>query len=817
MNRYVCIHGHFYQPPRENPWLEEIELQESAHPYHDWNERITAESYAPNAYARILRPDGRIADIVNNFSRISFNVGPTLFQWLEHNQPDVYNRLLEADRESRDRFSGHGSAMAQAYNHLIMPLANSRDKRTQVVWGIADFEYRFGRRPEGMWLPETAVDLESLDIMAEQGIRFTVLSPHQAKQMRWSQSDHWMDVTGGRIDTQLAYRCNLPSGRSIAIFFYNGKISQEVAFTRLLSDGQRFVNRLLGAFPKISDRPRLVHIATDGETYGHHNLFADMALAWALQNIEDRDDVQLIDYAEFLEKVPPEHEVEIFENTSWSCAHGVERWRSDCGDNTGMHPGWHQKWRTPLRNALNWLRDELIPFYEQEAAGLLRSPWEARDDYISVILNREPERVRKFLEANAGHPLSPEETVQALRLLELQRHAMLMFTSCGWFFDEISGIETTQVMLYALRAMQIAQERTGLDLEPKFMQQLEEAPSNIPTYGNGARVFEALVKPARVDLHRVAAHYSIASLFGEYEDVQKIFCYTISRDISACYEAGAERLLVTKIRVRSDITWEEGAIDLAVVYLGSHNFFGGTRDHDTMPLFAMMRRDIRAPFLQGNIPETITRISKQFKNKNYSLWHLFHDEQRRIFEKVLEHAFDEVEFFFRLITSHHFPVIQAMRQMNLSLSPALSTPMEYITNTDLRRALENPEIDLRRVKDMAERFEEFSIQPDRSTLGFAARRKITALMAQLSENPEETDILRTLDSLFRILADLDLQPDLWEAQNLFLTMGKKHYSDHKRRAESGDASAGEWVESFLKVGNHFNMGEVSYEPASVVV
>ncbi|MFW6117111.1 MAG: DUF3536 domain-containing protein, partial [Thermoproteota archaeon] len=364
MKRYVCIHGHFYQPPRENPWLEEIEIQDSASPYHDWNEKIKEECYAPNTASRILDPEGRIIQITNNYSKMSFNFGPTLLSWMEENAPEVYKAIIEADNESQERFSGHGSAIAQAYNHMIMPLANSRDKRTQIIWGIKDFEHRFGRSPEGMWLPETAVDLETLDIMAEYGIKFTILAPHQAKRVRKEGEEEWKDVTGEKINPRKTYFCKLPSGRKIHLFFYDGPITKEVGFGDLLRNGERFAEKLVEGFSEDQDQSQMVHIATDGETYGHHHYHADMALAYCLHYIESEESAEISIYGEYLENNPSTHEVEIVENSSWSCEHGVERWRKDCGCNTGRHPHWSQEWRKPLREAMDWLRDRIMSIYE---------------------------------------------------------------------------------------------------------------------------------------------------------------------------------------------------------------------------------------------------------------------------------------------------------------------------------------------------------------------------------------------------------------------------------------------------------------------
>ncbi|MGH9794286.1 MAG: DUF3536 domain-containing protein, partial [Candidatus Acidiferrales bacterium] len=451
MERYVCIHAHFYQPPRENPWLEAIEQQQSARPYHDWNERVTAECYAPNTAARIQGSDGRIASIVNNFAKISFNVGPTLLAWMDELAPDTYRTIIAADQESMQRFSGHGSAIAQVYNHTILPLGNRRDKQTQIRWGIRDFQQRFGRKPEGMWLAETAVDLESLDLLAEHGIRFTVLAPSQAKHARKIGAKSWQDVSNQQIDPSRAYLQKLASGRSIALFFYDGPISRAVAFEGLLKSGETFASRLISAFTDGRDWPQLAHIATDGETYGHHHPHGDMALAYAIHHIESNGLARITNYGEYLERHPPQNEVEIFENSSWSCVHGVERWRSDCGCNTGGHPGWNQKWRAPLREALDGLRDQLAPLYEREAGRWLRDPWAARDAYIEVLLDRSEKSVAQFLQQQAQQPLDAAQESRVLKLLELQRHTMLMYTSCGWFFDELSGIETLQVMQYAGR------------------------------------------------------------------------------------------------------------------------------------------------------------------------------------------------------------------------------------------------------------------------------------------------------------------------------------------------------------------------------
>jgi alpha-amylase/alpha-mannosidase (GH57 family) len=478
----VCVHGHFYQPPREDPWLGAIEPQASAAPYHDWNERITAECYRPNSAARILDESGRELAAVNNYSRISFDFGPTLLTWIEQFAPDVYAAVLAADKVA------HG-AMAQAYNHIILPLANARDRATQVIWGGRDFAHRFGREPEGMWLPETAVDTASLEELAAAGIQFTVLAPRQARRVRRFGTSRWQDVSGGRVDPHFAYQVRLPSERHIAVFFYDAGLSQAVAFEGLLNDGHAFAGRLASAFDARRREPQLVSIATDGESYGHHHRFGEMALAAALRCLDQSAEASVTNYRAFLAKHPPAREVEIFENTSWSCIHGIERWRADCGCNSGGFPAWRQAWRAPLRSALDWLRDQLAHAFQQAALKLLWNPWAARNDYIGILLDRSPAAADSFLRHHARRALSEPERTQIWNLMEMQRMAMFMFTSCGWFFDDISGLEASQILAYAARAVELAADCLGLDLEQGLLRRLALAHGNVPQFPDGRAVY----------------------------------------------------------------------------------------------------------------------------------------------------------------------------------------------------------------------------------------------------------------------------------------------------------------------------------------
>ena len=515
-NKYLCIHGHFYQPPRENPWLDAIEYQESASPYHDWNERVTSECYGPNTRARVHGDKGLILKLVNNYEYMSFNFGATLFSWLKKTHPWIYNEILTADRKSIARYNGHGNAIAQVYNHIIMPLANRRDRLTQIRWGLADFEDRFGRQAEGMWLAETAVDTETLDLMAIEGVKFTILSPTQARMVRsmdaGKKKKSWQDVSGERIDPTRPYRVVLDrsKNRFIDVFFYDGPLSRAVAYEKMLSSGEKFLGRIEQAFGEHHYGPKLVNVATDGESYGHHFKFGDLALSWLFQRLDENGGIRLTNYGAFLESFPPEYEVKIIENSSWSCAHGVERWRSDCGCSINQNPDWNQAWRTPLREGLNRLACELAAIFEENGARFLKSPWDVRDDYIKVMLHPTATERDSFLERNAVRRLNEKEKLKVFQLLESQRMALFMFTSCGWFFDDISGLEAVQVLRYAFRAIDLIGKWAGKDLEAGLMDYLKEAKSNIPDYGDGARIYKRMVKPSRIGASRAAAQYVLS-------------------------------------------------------------------------------------------------------------------------------------------------------------------------------------------------------------------------------------------------------------------------------------------------------------------
>ena len=803
MKRYMCLHGHFYQPPRENPWLESIEAQESAYPYHDWNERINSECYAPNAVTRIFDDSGRIIRIVNNYEKISFNFGPTLLSWIQQHSPHVYNAIIEADKLSVERFAGHGNAISQVYNHMIMPLANRQDKITQVVWGISDFKKRFGRIPEGMWLPETAVDMETLEILNKHGIKFTILSPRQARRVSPIGENKWLDVSDGSIDTTMPYIVKFPTGGEISIFFYNGDISHNIAFGELLKSGEALASSLLAASDGDKGFSYVINIATDGETYGHHHKFGEMALAYCLHHIESNNLAKITNYGEYLEKHPATHVVEILENSSWSCVHGVERWKDNCGCNTGMHKKWTQKWRKPIRNAMDWLRDKIIPIYMNEVSRYLNDPWNARNDYIDVVLDRSRENVDGFLKKYAIKRLSKLEKIKVLKLLEMQRNAMLMYTSCGWFFDDVSGVETIQIMQYASKAIKYVEELQGLSLESEYIRYLEEAPSNV--IENAVKAYEMFVKPAESDLLRVGAHYCISSIFEEYPENVEIYCYTAKSELYNKIDVGKLRLAIGKANITSDITWDEKTISFAVLHLGDHNINGGVKEFAGDEDFSTMRDEIRGVFEKSDIPELIRLMDKHFGGNIYSVCHLFKDEQRKVLNLILQSRYEDVEISYRQIYENNYAIMNYFHSLHMPLPRPFSASAEYILNTDIRKIFEEKDLDIEKLKKLIDETKRWSIKIDTTTIGFVASSWLNSFMERLYQQPEDLQLFEKVDNTLEILRPLSLSMDFWKPQNIHFLIGKNFYTTMKEKASKGDVFAERWVEVFRKLGYYLNI------------
>lgn len=766
--RYICIHGHFYQPPRENPWLGAVEIQDSAAPFHDWNERITHESYAPNARARLLDGRGRITNILNNYAWMSFNFGPTLLHWMAGAAPDVLGKIAEADRLSRERRGGHGNAMAQAYNHMIMPLATDRDKQTQVLWGVEDFRRRFGRDPEGMWLAETAVDLASLEALAEAGIKFTVLAPRQARRWRKLGDRAWAD--DGGVDPSRAYVQRLPSGRSIALFFYDGIVSQQVAFERLLDDGQKFVSRLHGGFDDARPHAQLMHIATDGESYGHHHAHGDMALAYVLERLSSDPDVRLTNYGEFLELHPPAWEVEIHEESSWSCAHGVERWRSDCGCKS--RGDWHQKWRGPLRKALDGLKENLDHLFGTRGRVCFPDPWAARDAYIQVILDRyDPATTRKFLDEFAHPDLDELQTTDALRLLEIQLDSMLMYTSCGWFFDEISGLETTQCLQYAARAIAMVRH-FGRDLEPEFVAELGRAPSNLPQYGDGKGVWEQCVKPAVVDLDRVLAHHAISLLYQDGEPARDdAQAYEVAATDVAIRSRGAGHLAVGRLAGRSRRTWVKAGGHFVVVHFGGLDFHTVlSRDLDP-ERFRAFSQELLNRYRSGSMADVMTLLSRDFPGVAHKLDDLFRDEQRRIIQIVLADRFEDYRRAFTRLANQDEEVLNRLGKLDYPIPGPLRAAATTFLDVNLEEQVgalaTGDESRLAEIEHLCDRGRAWNYKPQGKVLGKILSEGLRDAMRELRRG-ELAAAAGHAGRLLDAAAVLGIRPELWEAQNEFL-------------------------------------------------
>lgn len=797
MSKFICIHGHFYQPPRENAWLEVIEQQDSAYPFHDWNERITHECYRPNGFSRILDEDDNIINIVNNYEKISFNFGPTLLQWMETYAHDAYQAILEADKNSIKRFHGHGNAIAQVFNHMIMPLANRKDKETQTIWGIRDFEHRFGRKPEGIWLAETAVDTETLEVLAEQGILFTILAPRQAKEVK-GVDGKWKDVSGEQVDNRKPYVCKLPSGKTINLFFYDGSISQDIAFKGLLIDGKELAHRLVDT--DNIDEPHLVHVATDGESYGHHHRHGDMALAYCLDYIEKNDLAELINYGYYLEKFPPQEEVRIFDNSSWSCVHGVERWKADCGCCSGMNHGWNQKWRAPLRESLDNLRDSLSTVFEKELKRYIPNPWDARNDYIELVLDRSDESVDAFLEK---HCLSMPEwahKTKVIRLLEMQRHTMLMYTSCGWFFDEISGIETTQILQYADRAIQLAESESSIVLEKDFLAQLETAPSNLEELKNGAIIHKKYVQPSRLSLSRVGSHYAVASLFEDFPERMNICNYRAESDDYMRLEAGTLRMAIGKTQVHSLITHSVKQFYFAVIWLGQNHIIGNSSSFIEEGEYLKMKEELSSAFKDSKVADVIGIMQTYFGPEKFSLWNLFKDEQRKVLDEIVKKDIVQAEKDFRNIYRRNYNILSVMNDARIPIPKVLLNNLENVINTDLRHIFENGSLHPSRLENLTSDAIRWDVKLDKTSISFAAAEKMLQIISSLTYDESGLKSLELILTVFKQLQLLDIELDLVEFQNEYFIRGNRILEVQTEGDFKESNVKEQWMKNFLEVG-----------------
>lgn len=763
---FVVIHGHFYQPPRENPWTQTVPSQESARPYHDWNERITAECYKPNTRARVLDEHDKIVNVANNFCHINFNVGPTLFTWLEQAHPDIYQNIIEADQVSCQQNHGHGNAIAQVYNHIIMPLANNRDQTTQIIWGIREFRHRFGRQPESVWLPETGINDDTVTCLIEQGVKYIILSPTQAQRVRTIGEQDWADVSENAIDTTQPYRLFLrarpgrssdeaeaphtgatpadmssethraeseaetpdeTSGRYLDVFFYDGALSNDISFNHLLQDPNALTQRVQELAANSPHAQMLIHVATDGEIYGHHESSGAMSLATLLTAKLPSLNIEVTNYGRYLELFPPTREVELKpgseqrEGTAWSCAHGVGRWYRDCGCCVDNPPGWNQKWRTPLRKGFDRLRDALAALFERVGGPLLHDPWAARDDYIDCILDPSEQTLHTFLDRHAAHPLNDDERSLVLRLLEAQKYSLYTYTSCAWFFNDISGLEPIQNMRYAARAIQLVEGLADQDVEALLLKALQDAASNMPEFGTGQDIYEKYVKPDVYTPERAVNQVLLEQL--------------VRRKSSAGNQSGKKRKappLVTRdeqqkhsytLRCLELVTWQdllkktsgeqkedESPPDTSVDVSSLANVYSGTfqvtesatrqtwklvftvfMDHEMQPVSYLksldqdqdfsgvtsdLLRDAPQDIIQGDIVK-LAAFLEQSGLQRYSLADFYPEDQEALFATMLQEYGQRIETHIETVYNDSLELLEYLTSMHLQVPAKFHASAEF--------------------------------------------------------------------------------------------------------------------------------------------
>jgi alpha-amylase/alpha-mannosidase (GH57 family) len=774
MTTALVIHGHFYQPPRENPWTELVEREPGASPFHDWNERIHAECYRPNAFARISDTHGRVERIVNNYTRLSYNFGPTLLNWLERHQPETYRRIVEADRASALRHSGHGNAIAQGYHHAILPLCNERDRRTQIRWGLADFRRRYEREAEALWLPETACDDATLAALIEEGLRYVILSPFQAEAVRALGSETWQDVSDGRIDTTVPYSYfhRDGSGRSIAVFFYNGQIARGIAFEGLLASS----HGLLAACARAArGGAQIVNVATDGESYGHHFRFGDRCIAYGLEVEAERFGLKVTNYGEFLDEHEPAEEVLIKpgpngEGTAWSCSHGLGRWTRDCGCNASALGGWNQRWRTHLRAAFDLLRDDLAPKFEEAGGELLRDPWAARDEYVELLGPGGAARREEFLMKHAGHPLSVDEKVRALTLLEAQRASLTMYTSCGWFFNDISGIETVQTLRYAGRVVE-TMETLGLAPPTEaFLEILSEAKSNLPEQSTGADIYVRTVAQSRVTPQRVAAHVAICNLIEleEHESACETAGYTYRKLDFRKQRHGRVTLETVRLALEEEATGRRQEFALAAMHFGEIDYYCALRAYRTPAEYEEAAARLWSHLRAASLPVLLRVALEEFGPDEFGLEALLPQGQghlsRSVFGKLVARFMEEYEYLYE----ENRRVIERLQEIGFHPPRELRLAAELTVGLRLEREIRGQRRgagDYRAAVEIARDAARFGYRIDRTSVTRVFEETVTEAARFVVVRPEP-DNIRSARALIDLGRELGLEANLERGQEI---------------------------------------------------
>lgn len=798
---YVIFHGHFYQPPRETPYTEEIDIQESAYPFDNWNERIANECYIPNTFARIIDSYGYIIKIINNLEYMSFNFGPTLLKWIKLYKPELYQKIIEADRESLKHFEGCGNAIAQVYNHIIMPLSDENDKKLQVYWGIKDFYYHFKRYPKGMWLSETAVDTNTLEILAYYNIKFTILGEHQIKRVKKINSNEWENSFIPRKPILI----KLPSGNKIIVFPFDKELSAEISFKDALYNGEKLANNLLNKLKNLENS--MILIATDGETFGHHKKFGELGLAFAINYLNNSNIVKVSNLEYYLKNNYIEYEGEIIDNTSWSCAHGIERWRSDCG--CKFDPNTNQKWRTPFRKAIDFLKDEFLKQIKQN-----NTPYKSQEEffkdlqnYIDIILKRDFE-VKDFSSFNDYKDFiynyfnnkNENEIQKKLKLLEIYKNILFAYTSCGWFFDDISGLEATQNMKYleyALNKMsEVFNKEIIENIRNKFLDILEQAESNYPKYINGKYIFTNLIKPIPIEL-LIASHILNKQFFNEntfkynllfyYEEIKKI-------------NEQDYKLLLASLKANNIKYLEEKEFIVISAFLSGMNLFIGVNIKNQTELnFSQLFKIFKNYLNKLEIIGIINSIETYFKNV-YTLKDILPNIKRKIVNKIINSYIKEIDNVLENLLYNNKFIVNNLIEYKLPIPLELSLILQLIIDIELEKIIKEEVINNEKIEEIKFYLNNTNIPLDFEKLSNLIIDKISSKIEIITNNFKEfsnilsiefektnkEEILITklnniknnlniIKKLLDLAQNLNINLNLWKAQNKFYNLYYKTF------------------------------------------
>ncbi len=778
---YLVIHGHFYQPPRENPWLDTIEREPSAAPFSNWNARIAEECYRVNGWARVFDDRGRMVDLANNYLHMSFNFGATLLTWLERRRPRTYARILEADRLSVQAHGGHGNALAQSYGHAILPLCSPRDRLTLIRWGKRDFEHRFGRPAEAMWLPETAIDAATAEDLIAEEMRFVVLSPYQARRVRRLGEGGWREVSGGAVDPRMPYRLisRKHPGRHLDVFFYDGPVSHSISFGEGLRSSRQLVDKLWGAVDAGRDGPQLVHSAVDGETFGHHHRHAERALAYALTEEASRRGFTLTNYGEYLEQFPPTHEVELEpgpngEGTAWSCAHGVGRWIRDCGCNAGAPAGWNQRWRGPLRRAVDLVRDEAAALLEELGGELLKDPWAARDDAVSLLLRPTGQERAAFLARHARDSQSLTGQTRVFKLLEMQRFALMSQTSCGWFFNDVSGLEGVQVMRYMARAMHLLEDLCGRNVEGEALEVLAEARSNIGEKGTGADVFRKHVLPSVVGPRRYVAQYAITDMFRDYPADLEWHGRQVHRLERHRMSSGPLTLLVGRVEVEDRRTTETFDLIYVLIHFGGHDFHCAVRSFPGTQEFRAFTKRLREIFGRATVTELLRAVDAHFGDDYFGMPQLLAEERAEVLDALFRDMSERFAEMYTRLYMDNRRTVSALIDSGLEVPTEFRIAAEYTLSRQLNAEIlaqgrSRDRGRYRRAREIVQEAEhgDYTLDLSRSEALFS--EMMGEAVAALAGNPTAEACRAALDTM-DLAASLGVSPDLDRCQEELLEL-----------------------------------------------